>query len=78
MDYQTLFNAAVGLSAVLIGWVLGRVTKSLDRLDEDVRRMPEKYVLKEDFTRALHEVKDTIENGFERIWNKLDNKADKP
>ena len=77
MDYQLLFNIAVGVVGCLFSWVLGRVTKTLDRLDEDLRKMPEKYVLKEDFTAAVNEIKLTLKEGLERIWQKLDNKEDK-
>jgi hypothetical protein len=47
--------------------------QSLDRLDEDVRKMPEKYVAKEDYRRDISEIKDMLE----KIFCKLDHKADK-
>ena len=77
MDYQILFNVTVVLCGTLGGWVLGRITKSLDRLDEDVRALPEKYVLKSDFSQNLEDLRNTIKHGFERVFDKLDGKVDK-
>lgn len=73
MDYQVLFNLAVGAAGVFGGWILNRIYTAIDRLDQDVRAMPEKYVAKEDYRHDIHEVKDILK----QIFNKLDGKADK-
>lgn len=74
MDFQLLFNIVMGVSAAMGGWIVGRITKSLDRLDEDVRTMPEKYVSKEDYRNDIHEIKEMLT----RIDGRMDNKADRP
>jgi hypothetical protein len=73
MDYQVLFNAAFVLAGVFGGWVLTRIYTAIDRLDNDVRAMPEKYVYKEDYRRDIYEIKDICK----QIFEKLDQKADK-
>lgn len=73
MDLQTAFNVALGFAAFLGGYVVNRVTNSLDRLDSDVREMPLKYVTRVDYQRDIHEIKDICR----QIFDKLDNKADK-
>ena len=73
MDYQLLFNMAVGLAGVFGGWVLNRIYTAIDRLDSDVRAMPEKYISKEDYRRDIYEIKDICK----QIFAKLDTKADK-
>lgn len=73
MDYQVLFNIAVGLAGVFGGWVLNRIYSAIDRLDKDVRDMPLRYVTKEDYRRDIDELKDICK----QIFKKLDNKADK-
>ena len=73
MDYQVFFNVAVGLAGVFGGWVLNRIYAAIDRLDSDVRAMPEKYVLKEDYRRDIYEIKDICK----QIFDKLDSKVDK-
>lgn len=74
MDYQVLFNVAVGAAGVFGGWILNRIYTAIDRLDNDVRAMPDKYVTKEDYRRDIYEIKDILK----QIFHKLDNKADKP
>ena len=73
MDYQVLFNVAVGAAGVFGGWILNRIYTAIDRLDNDVRAMPDKYVTKEDYRRDIYEIKDILK----QIFHKLDNKADK-
>lgn len=73
MDFQFLFNIVMGVSAAMGGWIVGRITKSLDRLDEDVRTMPEKYVSKEDYRNDIRDIKDMLTH----ISEKMDGKADK-
>lgn len=73
MDYQIMFNIAVTLIAAMGGWILGRITKALDQLDQDVRSLPMNYVSKADYRDDIREIKE----GVQRIYEKLDGKADK-
>ena len=73
MDFQTAFDIVVTLAAFMGGWILNRITSSLDRLDRDVRDMPFQYVAKADYRRDIDELKDICR----QIFNKLDEKADK-
>ncbi len=73
MDYQVLFNAAVGIAAFFGGWTLNSITKAIERLDNDVRAMPHEYVVKNDYKEDLREVKELCR----QIFEKLDGKADK-
>lgn len=84
MDYQVLFNIAFGAAGVFGGWVLNNITKSIERLDTDVRAMPHTYVSKEDWKDAMREMKDEMRSGFDRmetnmnsVFKKLDKKEDK-
>lgn len=73
MDYQILFNIAVMIAGFLGGWVLNNIYKSIERLDADVRAMPQHYVAKDDYRQSL----ERIESMLERIFDRLDNKVDK-
>jgi len=73
MDYQVLFNGAVAVAAFFGGWTLNSITRTLERLDQDVRQMPMSYVQRDDYkTDIAH-----IEVMLARIFDKLDGKADK-
>ena len=84
MDYQVLFNIAFGIAGVFGGWVLNNITKSIERLDSDVRAMPHTYVTKDDWKDAMKEMKEEMRSGFDKIdanfgtvFKKLDRKEDK-
>ena len=74
MDYQVLFNLAVGVSAFFGGWMLNSITRAIERLDKDVREFQKEYVTRDDYNRDIDEIKDICK----QIFQKLDNKADKP
>jgi len=45
----------------------------LDRIDADMKQIPEKYVAKDDYREDIREIKETLG----AIFKKLDNKAEK-
>ncbi len=53
MEGQMLFNIVVGIAAFFGGWTLNRITRMLDRMDEDIRNLPHDYVNKDDFVCQL-------------------------
>jgi hypothetical protein len=73
VDYQVLFNIAFGIAGFFGGWVLNNLSKSIERLDTDVRAMPHTYVSKDDWRDAMKEVKEEMRLGFDRIENNLNN-----
>ena len=73
MDYQVLFNGAVIVASFFGGWTLNTITRSLERLDNDVRNLPHSYVNKDDYRNDIKEVKDMLG----KIFDKLDTKVDK-
>ena len=73
MDWQTLFNIAVGLCGVFGGWILNDISRSIRTLDQDVRKMPLTYVTKDQYRDDIAEVKTMLG----KIFDRLDGKADK-
>jgi hypothetical protein len=73
MDTQTVINAGLGLLSFLGGWVLNSITRTMDRLDADVRNIQRDYVTKNDYHRDIDEIKAICK----QIFDKLDAKADK-
>jgi uncharacterized protein YbjT (DUF2867 family) len=81
---QILFNIVVGIAGFLGGWVLNNLSKSIERLDADVRALPHTYVSRDDWKDAMKEMKEEMRGGFDRIeanlnsvFKKLDRKEDK-
>ena len=73
MDTQQIINVALGLIAFLGGWVLNNITKTIERLDTDVRTMPSTYIAKDDYRRDIDDIKEMLG----KIFDKLDTKQDK-
>jgi len=77
MDTQTLINLAAGVTLAVIGWFareLWGAVKDLQKNIHDIEiDLPKSYVSKLDLDKRM----DHIETMFQRIYDKLDNKADK-
>jgi len=72
-DYQVLFNIAVAIAGFFGGWTLNRIYIAIDRLDGDVRNMPHNYISKDDYKADIRDIREMLG----KIFDKLDNKADK-
>ena len=68
-----IFNAAVSLAGFLGGWILNNIYKAIERLEEEARTTPAKYVRRDDYREDMTEVK----NLLSKISDKLDKKEDK-
>jgi len=77
MDHQTIFNVGMGVVLAGAGWWARVIWDSLRQLREDLHRieveLPKSYVTKDDFTKTMRHIEDM----FQRIYDKLDGKADK-
>jgi hypothetical protein len=77
MDHQTIVNIGGGIILAGIGWWARVIWESVQRLKEDLHEievdLPKSYVTKDDFNQTMKH----IEHMFQRIYDKLDGKADK-
>lgn len=67
-----MFNIAVVVVAFFGGWMVNRVFVLLDRLDEDIKLVPEKYIAKDDYREDIREIKEMLGAIFKRLENKAD------
>ena len=78
MDTQTLINLAAGVILAVIGWFARELWGAVKDLQKNIHEieidLPKSYVSKLDLDKRM----DHIETMFQRIYDKLDNKADKP
>jgi hypothetical protein len=84
MEFQTLFNAAVGCVMLLSGWFMRVIWDSIKQLHDDDRELSEKvsrievlvageYVKRDEFDRSM----DRLFDKLNQIEKKIDSKADK-
>ena len=74
MDNQQIFNIVVSIAGFLAVYVFNSTTKQIQRLEDKLNELPKEYVAKDDYRSDITEIKDILK----QIFNKLDNKADKP
>ena len=72
-DMQVLFNIVLGVAAFLGGWTVNNLTRSIERLDKDIRSMPLTYVTQTTYQRDIDDIKSMLG----KIFDKLDDKMDK-
>jgi hypothetical protein len=76
-DYQNLINLGLGAVLTVAGWLMRELWGAVKELQRDLSKLeatlPKEYVLKDDLDKRM----DHIESMFQRIYDKLDGKADK-
>ena len=77
LDPQFIVNIVAGIIIGGIGWFGRQLWDAVKELRKDLHQLevdlPKNYTTKDDFTAAMQKVSD----GLQRIYDKLDNKADK-
>jgi hypothetical protein len=77
MDFQTLFNIAMGVVFTLSGWLCRALWDSVCKLRKDIqnieRHLPETYLRRDDYNVDIAEIKQLLL----RISDRMDRKADK-
>lgn len=77
MEWQTLINIGAGTLLTAIGWFCREIWDSVQKLKEDVKQieidLPSNYVKKDEIKDRF----DRIEFLLDKLFEKLENKADK-
>jgi len=74
MDNQQLFNLVVSVAGFLAIYVINQLTRTIQKLEDKVNELPHTYLAKDDYRSDIAEVKSILK----QIFDKLDNKQDKP
>ena len=77
MHSQDLFNTALGVGLAAMGWFARQLWEAVKELRGDLHRieadLPKTYVMRSELDKRM----DHIEHMFQRIYDKLEGKADK-
>ena len=77
MEMQNFLNLAGGAAIAAGGWFARQLWDSVQELKKDIHQievdLPKNYVMKEDLDKRMAHIEDM----FQRIYDKLDGKADK-
>ena len=78
MDSQTMVNIGAGAVLAVLGWFARVLWEAVNSLQEDLHKLevdlPSNYIRRDEFQDGMREIKDMLG----KIFDKLDNKADKP
>ena len=84
MDGQMIINLLVGSGLGVLGWFARQLWDAVERLKSDVKGieicLPSNYVRKQDMSAFKHDMEarfDKIDLALEKLYDKLDTKADK-
>ncbi len=81
MDIQNIFNIIIGASLAVGGWFARQLWDAINKLradHEDHRvKIASEYLSKLDFKGAIDNLSRDMRDNFERLFNRLDGKADK-
>ena len=76
-EYQNLINLGLGAVLTVAGWLMRELWGAVKELQRDLSKLeaalPKEYVLKDDLDKRMQHIEDM----FQRIYDKLDGKADK-
>jgi len=73
MDNQQLFNLVVSVAGFLAVYVINNLTRTIQRLEDELRALPHDYVQKDDYRSDMRDIKEMLK----QIFDKLDAKQDK-
>ena len=71
-DMQVLFNIVLGVAAFLGGWTVNNLTRSIERLDKDIRSMPLTYLTQTTYQRDIDDIKSMLGKIFDNLDEKMD------
>jgi len=72
MEYQLLFNIIIAVAGFLGGVLVNRLFDTLDKINDELKLIPEKYVAKDDYREDIREIKEMLGAIFKRLENKAD------
>ena len=77
VEFQNLINIGLGAVLTVAGWLMRELWGAVKELQRDLSKLeaalPKEYVLKDDLDKRMQHIEDM----FQRIYDKLDGKADK-
>lgn len=73
MDPQFLINLGFGAAGAFGMWIINRLTTSVQKIEDDIKELPVRYVAKDDYRSDITEIKTMLHD----IYKELRNKADK-
>ena len=72
MEYQWLLNLGFGIAGAFGMWILNRLNGSVEKIEDNIKDMPLRYVTKDDYRQDILEIKGMLGKIFDRLETKVD------
>lgn len=72
MDVQWLLNLGFGAAGAFGMWILNRLSTSVEKIEDNIKDMPLRYVTKDDYRQDILEIKGMLSKIFDRLETKVD------
>lgn len=72
MEYQWLLNLGFGIAGAFGMWILNRLSRSVEKIEDNIKDMPLRYVTKDDYRQDILEIKGMLGKIFDRLETKVD------
>ena len=72
MEYQWLLNLGFGIAGAFGMWILNRLNRSVEKIEDHNKDMPLRYVTKDDYRQDILEIKGMLGKIFDRLETKVD------
>lgn len=78
IDHQFIINAVLGMVVGLVGWFARQLWDAVREMQKEIHEieidLPRNYVRRDEFADNMREIKEMLG----KIFDRLDNKVDKP
>ena len=72
MEPQWLINLGFGIAGAFGMWILNRLSRSVEKIEDSVKELPLRYVTKDDYRQDILEIKGMLGKIFDRLETKVD------
>jgi hypothetical protein len=72
VDAQWLINMAFGAAGAFGMWILNRLSRSVEKIEDNINEMPHRYVTAAQYQRDIDEIKFMLSKIFDRLESKAD------
>ena len=72
MEVQWLLNLGFGLAGAFGMWILTRLTNSVDKIEDNLKDLPHRYVSKDDYRHDIDDIKVMLGDIYRELRSKVD------
>ena len=72
MEPQWLINLGFGAAGAFGMWILNRLSTSVEKIEDNIKDMPIRYVTKDDYRQDIAEIKTMLGDIYKELRTKVD------